>query len=716
MPKPIAVVKKAGAPVTPRPRGRPRKQPLSSPYIDDQAEESDDGVLVPSQAPVPDPDSEEDELTGDVDGYEMDFINDGDPDDGKSDTSGYITPPLKAVSAKSVSSKSPKKSPGKANIIEIGTTSEEDIEAMDIDDSMFKKPASVKRPALPPSLTTRSAAKRKSDADVKPQPSNKKTKAEATASSPAKAATPAFVVNENMNTALTAWMMDFMQKMKPQLEASTTPSPSPVKPKKIDFDAIELEKGIKASKKEDKALRASNVKGKTKPVDTTRYSPEWPSSGEDLPAPIALITRSTKVKAKNLPSQRSIVEDVISHMSGEDMDPALRKDESVKVSRPISTFMIKSKDNPADKPAAPAGTAPLTMEDVFGTDDVDAVDDKLGKTGNVEDTESRSTVFLEDLETYKSFYDAEAPCGVFDPDLQDPALAPYYVGNPPLPGGRQILPAFDPKRLNGVEEEDTTLKGGRVKFGSWKNHAKRMLAENSVGAMVFVEAAPNFINPSKVSPVRLSSQLVTTGSGNRRLCVDNRVAIYSVVVTPGKLGGTDRLRKWISGVFHNQDWERFEALSCLVFGQQILYAQITPKKALSFQTMMSPSNLESARETDARFAKGAPSDMFSPVVSSSPSKSPRKAGKPAFKSKTLLGYNDPVPVYDARKTVIDFKVDLDRLDKRLPLFVGEIPFGSFVVVGYTCSTYSAAINGSPEKVANIGFNVVWAILCGTPTR
>ncbi|KAJ7245273.1 hypothetical protein C8J57DRAFT_1524403 [Mycena rebaudengoi] len=610
MPKPIAVVKKAGAPVTPR-------------------------------APVPDPDSEEDELTGDVDGYEMDFINDGDPDDGKSDTSGYITSPLKA------------KSPGKANsIIEIGTTSEEDIEAMDIDDSMFKKPASVKRPALPPSLTTRSAAKRKSDADVKPQPSNKKTKAEATASSPAKAATS-----------------------KPPLR----PSPSPVKPKKIDFDAIELEKGIKASKKEDKALRASNVKGKTKPVDTTRYSPEWPSSGGRSPAPIALITRSTKVKAKNLPSQRSIVEDVISRMSGEDMDLALRKDESVKVSRPISTFMIKSKDNPADKPAAPAGTAPLTMEDV----------------------ESRSTVFLEDLETYKSFYDAEAPCGVFDPDLQDPALAPYYVGNPPLPGGRQILPAFDPKRLNGVEEEDTTLKGGRVKLEAGKNHAKRMLAENSVGAMVFVEAAPNFINPSKVSPVRLSSQLVTTGSD-------------SVVVTPGKLGGTDRLRKWISGVFHNQDWERFEALSCLVFGQQILYAQITPKKALSFQTMMSPSNLESARETDARFAKGAPSDMFSPVVSSSPSKSPRKAGKPAFKSKTLLGYNDPV--YDARKTVIDFKVDLDRLDKRLPLFVGEIPFGSFVVVGYTCSTYSAAINGSPEKVANIGFNVVWAILCGTPTR
>lgn len=88
--------------------------------------------------------------------------------------------------------------------------------------------------------------------------------------------------------------------------------------------------------------------------------------------------------------------------------------------------------------------------------------------------------------------DENAPCGVFDPDLQDPALAPYYEGDPPLPcvilpssfslihtflsGGRQVLPVFDRNRLNGVEA-DAGLKGGRVKFGSWKKHARSMLAE-----------------------------------------------------------------------------------------------------------------------------------------------------------------------------------------------------------------------------------------------
>lgn len=120
---------------------------------------------------------------------------------------------------------------------------------------------------------------------------------------------------------------------------------------------------------------------------------------------------------------------------------------------------------------------------------------------------------------------------------------------------------------------------------------------NSIGAMLFVEAAPRFINPSKVSPIRLSSQISGVGSSSIRLCVDKHVAVCvsavfsteSVLTAPAKLGGnSERTRKWLSGVFHNQDWERFESLMCLVFGHHILYGQISPKKAISFQTMMNP--------------------------------------------------------------------------------------------------------------------------------
>lgn len=71
-------------------------------------------------------------------------------------------------------------------------------------------------------------------------------------------------------------------------------------------------------------------------------------------------------------------------------------------------------------------------------------------------------------------------------------------------------------------------------------------------------------------------------------------------------------------------------------------------------------------------------------------------------------------MYDARKVVVDFDADLDHLPQVLPLFEGEVPFGSFVVVGYTVSAYSASLNSSSEKVPHIGCNLLWVIVCGTP--
>lgn len=75
-----------------------------------------------------------------------------------------------------------------------------------------------------------------------------------------------------------------------------------------------------------------------------------------------------------------------------------------------------------------------------------------------------------------------------------------------------------------------------------------------------------------------------------------------------------------------------------------------------------------------------------------------------------------VPVYDARKTVINFETDLGRLDKILPPFPGEVPLGSFVVVGYTVSGFKAGAQSGADRVPQIGFNIVWAIVCGTPDK
>ncbi|KAJ7937860.1 hypothetical protein B0H13DRAFT_2302332 [Mycena leptocephala] len=169
----------------------------------------------------------------------------------------------------------------------------------------------------------------------------------------------------------------------------------------------------------------------------------------------------------------------------------------------------------------------------------------------------------------------------------------------------------------------------------------------------------------------------------------------SHVVAPMRIGiKSERQRKWISGVFHDQEWERWEAIVCLVSHEKIMYSQITDK-AISFQTMLSPDVRNGPNAPAERSSGGLPTHMLS---TRSPAKSSPK-----------------VPVYDARKSVINWDADLGRLGEVLPLFPGEVPVGSFTVVGYTVSSYMAAISGGSDRVAHIGCNILWVIVCGTPS-
>ncbi|KAJ7255610.1 hypothetical protein C8J57DRAFT_1473161 [Mycena rebaudengoi] len=516
---PKAAIRNKSGPVTPRARGRPKKAQISSPLIDDQAAESDDGVVVDN--PKMDPNFDEDELFEDLNTYEEDFINDGDPEEDKESSSGYITPPPPVVK------KSPSKSASrfKPKVIEIESTSEEDMEALDVDD---RKPANVKPTALPPGLTTRSAAKREPSRDTADHPTRKKPKSVATTSP--QSAGPQFVMTEDLNNVLHAWMTNFMANVAPQPVASpSSSSPSPARPKRIHFDQLELDKAIEISKNDTgsslataRATSTNKGKGKGK---AKAVIPDRASSTESLPASIPLPPKTPESSGRKVKSQRSLVKDIISRMGG-DMDAGSRKEFSNTSTPPISKYMKPPVKRIAKPESAPTGETPRGSE----------------KQKTLKDDEPRSTTFLEDLETYKTYYDENAPCGVFDPDLQDPALAPYYEGDPPLPGGRQVLPVFDRNRLNGVEA-DAGLKGGRVKFGSWKKHARSMLAENSIGAMLFVEAAPRFINPSKVSPIRLSSQISGVGSSSIRF-LQHRVRPYRSRQIGRQLGEDPQMAFW----------------------------------------------------------------------------------------------------------------------------------------------------------------------------
>ncbi|KAJ7095671.1 hypothetical protein C8R44DRAFT_890065 [Mycena epipterygia] len=659
-----------------------KAKPTSSVFIDDEADDTDTGAAaVPagvdrSASAVPDGDASDS-----PDKYEEEFINDGDPYDGVSDRSVDVTPPppeqLLKVKLSTSTPLKRKRAIASSAVIDI-PSSEEDLEAMADDDSMFKKPSGVKATALPPSLSTRSAVSSRSSplvssASASKASLRKKTRMHVENNEDVVGdSVPHSSGNADMAKFMGDWMSVFMKDNLPVMLASLASVPSA----NSSTDVI------------------SN--SKPKPVLVRSPSPDW-----DLPFPEGA-----------LPS----VPDSPSPVSRPKSTPVLKgKGKAVSTNRPSGRYDTDKRGSPVDsdvemdvskfKPS-PSKKKPLTMAEFFGEPELPVV---LASRPSNSKGLDRSTVFLEDIETYRSYFDADAPCGVFDIDLQDEVLRPGYLTCPPLPGGRQIIAAYDPNRNSGMEPPN--VKGGRVKYGIWKKYIRDMYVDNSYGAMMFRDAAPNFINPSRVSPVRLSSKVSYGSTSTMRLHVDDRIATCvsalfcseSKLVSPQKIGGkSDRMRKWLSGIFHNQEWERFESLMCLVFGETVLRAQISTKHAVSFQTMISPDNLSSSRDANDMFNNSAPADMFAPVSTSSPSKvTASPSNYTASRSKTLLAYNDRVPVYDARNVVVDFDSDLVRLAEVLPPFVGEIPFGSFVVVGYTCSVYNAAISGDVLGISPI---------------
>ncbi|KAJ7028254.1 hypothetical protein C8F04DRAFT_1237675 [Mycena alexandri] len=702
---------------------RGRGKGASSRFVDDEAADSDDGVLVEAEC-----------VQSWIAGYRGETLTSHSSVASRDNSEGYNMVPNEADLAfiDDHGSVNPSKPEGKGtartkqkarrvsgSVIDIQDSSdEEDLTAMAVDDRVFAliyalhrlSDIRLKASTLPSPLATRSTSKARVGLPEKGiifSDDKEKDLGQASDQTKQPDAVLPFQMDPEQLLQFNAWMA--MKNGGTALEPSARRSSV---------------RGMKTEEKED-ADKATLRSRRPTTRALRQLSPDW-----DLPLGISEQPEASKGKKRTSSARKRAATD-----SDEDTDIESRREKVSmnRASRPIGTYM--------DPPSVPNiegmgdNRKGLTMAQFFSgksvakqdeeveasKDEVLLPDGQIDDSVNGSDTEPPSTVFLEDLDTYKAYFDPRAPCGVNDPELQDPVLAPGYADLHPLPrGGREVLPAFEPQ---GMAFEDTgDFKGGRVNFSSWKRHLKHMLADNSIGALVFKEAEPNFINPSRVSPLRLSRQASPGSNPTYRLLVGTRIATCvsalfcseSVIVEAAKIGAkSERMRKWVSGIFHNQEWERFEALMCLVFGEQTMYSQITPKKAVAFQTMISPETTGVSKDTDIRFAASTPADMFTPVVSKSPSKKPGTP-KAVIKSKTLLAYNDPIPVYDARKVVLDFQADLGRLDQVLPRFAGEIPFSSFIVVGYTASSYQAARSGSTEKVAQLGCNVLWVIVCGTP--
>ncbi|KAJ7490176.1 hypothetical protein B0H11DRAFT_2229098 [Mycena galericulata] len=334
------------------------------------------------------------------------------------------------------------------------------------------------------------------------------------------------------------------------------------------------------------------------------------------------------------------------------------------------------------------GGAPRTPSDLS----------KLRSAAYAAPSASVNAFVLSDLENYKANYDASAPCGVSDPGLQDNVLAASYQGLPPLPGGKLLLPAF----VQQNDSFDYLLTGGRVSFSLWAGKIPDINFSNSVGGVLFVEAPGGFINPSRVDPRRVTSQPTTADlsryvlnvDGKTAICVSAIMASESTLVE-GRAIGRSRPRKWLSGVFHNQEYERFISFMCLTFGSSTMYGQLS-SGAVAFQSALGPAN------------DGTGGDIKKSGLVSA------QKGSVSVSAKTSLAFEDTIPVYDGRKIRVNFKTDLRDLSRVLPRFDAEIPFGSFVLVGYTATTWTAVPGSATDKVkhAHLGCNVMWAIVVG----
>ncbi|KAJ7239832.1 hypothetical protein C8J57DRAFT_103694 [Mycena rebaudengoi] len=288
-----------------------------------------------------------------------------------------------------------------------------------------------------------------------------------------------------------------------------------------------------------------------------------------------------------------------------------------------------------------------------------------GKSAGNSKANKSSTVYQSDLETVKIKYDPLALCGVSDPFLQDKLLSPTYVG-----GGKKLLPTF----LKQTDTFNYDLTGGHVSFSLWRNIIPTLDFDIAAPAVVFIGAPGGFINPSRVDPARISIQTTTADASLPR--------------------------KWLTGLMHNQEYERFVALVCLAFGAAVVYGQLS-NGGLLFQSRLGPPK-----------GTGTGKDiMDSGLVSIQKGYTPS-----SVVVKNSLGFDDNIPVYDARNCRVNFQTDLYYLATKdvLPLYEGEIPFGSFVIVGYTMTGWNAvpAVHFDKIRHPHLGCNILWAIVVG----
>ncbi|EAU83561.2 hypothetical protein CC1G_04817 [Coprinopsis cinerea okayama7 len=268
-------------------------------------------------------------------------------------------------------------------------------------------------------------------------------------------------------------------------------------------------------------------------------------------------------------------------------------------------------------------------------------------------------------------------CEVTSDSLHDPLLADDYAKLSPLRRGM-----FVPYNNNPGT--------GMVWFSGWAEQTPDLDADAALNSLRFVRK-DNYINPSRASnddiKVKRISPGSSSGSPRFHFYVDEDPVIF----------------KMLQAKFHSQEWERFVAFTCMLVDKPALHANLS-RDAISFVTRPVSGN---RRDEKDNAAASTPSrGMFT----HNPSPSTRAAPSNRFNvDNYALDADAEVPIFDARD-IDGFNLNSVLPALSLPAWEGEIPFGSFVVVGYTVAVYRAQ-SGKWTASCNIHWVIVLAVPC-----
>ncbi|KAF7371600.1 hypothetical protein MVEN_00015400 [Mycena venus] len=296
-------------------------------------------------------------------------------------------------------------------------------------------------------------------------------------------------------------------------------------------------------------------------------------------------------------------------------------------------------------------TVPANIEAAFNANAETTPPSKKKKNVAVTPGPSRQVLHTENVKTVTK---SPSRCGVTDKSIQDPLLQKVY--------------STLPKNIKGNKE--------------------------------------HYINLSRISPVGLQAISQVYGdrkrwtlsiNGKTAICISVMMAVKSSLQEPSAVvapSPKSRWSKFITAIPHAQEFERLVGVVCMAFHHKTLHAQIHCD-AITFN--MKTFTKDQKPAVRAKFREGVPSS------------STKSASSRTYTSDDALHWEDDIPIYDGRESLLNFSQNIDDLDRVLPRFEDndcEVPNGSCIAVAYTVSQYETS--GKESVTFNIRFVVVIA--------